>query len=91
MKKALDTTGKIIGLIVLILSILVIAANSKDVSISILTWSIETPLALLIGVIFILGLVIGWIFKLGDISRRSEKVQTSIDEAIKNIKDLIDS
>ncbi|WEV60313.1 LapA family protein [Streptococcaceae bacterium ESL0729] len=90
MKKALDTTGKIIGLVVLILSILIIAANSKDVLVSLLAWSIKTPLALLMGVVFTLGLIIGWIFKLGDISRRSERVQTSIDEAIKNIKDLID-
>ena len=69
--------GTIIGLIVIIFAIL----NTEIITVDLLFWQFSVPSAILLVIVFFLGLLTGWIFCSLKAHKKLKKVENEIKES----------
>jgi uncharacterized integral membrane protein len=68
--------GTLIGLIVIVFAIL----NTELIKVDLLFWQFSTPSAILLVIVFFLGLLVGWIFCALKTRKKLKKVENEIKE-----------
>jgi uncharacterized integral membrane protein len=69
--------GTVIGLIVIVFAIL----NTEIITVNLLFWEFSTPSAILLVIVFFLGLLTGWIFCSLKTRKKLKDVESGIKES----------